>query len=109
MYALSLFRILGKFVDAIDKIQRKFLWSGIEDKKRMSLIAWDKICKPKLEGGFDIRSARSMNKALLAKQGWRVYHDNKEWSSIWKHTHLYEAPSFFDFLSYPIVPSSSTI
>lgn len=106
-YALTLFRILGKFSNAIDEIQRNFLWSGTEDKKRMALIPWDKICKPKLEGDLSIRSTRSMNKSLLAKQGWRFYHDNKEWSSIWKNKYLYEAPSLANFLSYHIFPSST--
>ena len=41
-----------------------------------------------------------MNKALLAKQGWRVYHDDKEWSTIWKHKYLFNAPSLYDFISY---------
>ena len=50
-----------------------------------------------------------MNKALLAKQGWRVYHDNKEWSTIWKHKYLYNVPSLFDFFSYPNDISPSTI
>ena len=40
-YALSLFKIPAKYVDSLDKIQRNFLWSGIEEKKRMALIAWD--------------------------------------------------------------------
>ena len=45
-YALSLFRIPMKFAESIDKIQRKFLWTGTEEKKRMPLIAWDQVCKP---------------------------------------------------------------
>ena len=75
----------------------------------MALIAWDQICKPKMDGGLGIKSVRSVNKALLAKKGWIVYHDNKEWGSIWKHKYLFTTPSLDDFLSYPIVPSSSTI
>ena len=50
-----------------------------------------------------------MNKALLAKQGWRVYHDNKEWSSIWKHKYLCNAPYLSDFLFYPNVISPFAI
>ena len=50
-----------------------------------------------------------MNKALLAKKGWRADHDDKEWSSIWKHKYLYNAPSLSGFLLYPNVISPSTI
>ena len=38
-YACSLFSIQAKFVDAIDKIQRNFLWLGSKERKRVSLIA----------------------------------------------------------------------
>ena len=50
-----------------------------------------------------------MNKALLAKQGWRTYHDNKEWSTIWKHKYLFNVNSLPDFLSSPDVIHPSTI
>ena len=64
-YALSHFKISTKFVDAIDKIKIYFLWSSTEEKKRMALIAWENVCKPKIEGGLGIRSIRSMNKAFF--------------------------------------------
>lgn len=41
IYAFSLFRILVKYAEAIEKIQRRFLWFGVEEKQRMSLVAWD--------------------------------------------------------------------
>lgn len=50
-----------------DKIQRKFLWSRTEENKRLALNAWEKIYKPKMNGGLGIRSIRSMNKAFLEK------------------------------------------
>ena len=50
-----------------------------------------------------------MNKALFAKQGWRVYHDNKECSTIWKHKYLFNAPSLSNFFSYPNVIFPSAI
>ena len=75
----------------------------------MALIAWDQIYKPKMDGGLGIRLVRSMNKALLAKQGWRVYHYHKEWSTIQKHKYLFNVPYLSNFLSYPNVISLSTI
>lgn len=68
-YALSPFKISAKFIDVIDKIQRIFVWFGTKDKKRIALIAQGKVFKPKVEEGLGIKSIRSMNKALLAKEG----------------------------------------
>lgn len=41
------------------------------------MVVWDKICKPKSEGGLGLRRFCGLNKALLAKQIWRIY-ENKE-------------------------------
>lgn len=73
MYALSLFKITGKFAEAIEKIQKAFLWYGFEEKKRMTLIAWDNVCKPKNKGGLGLRNIKTLNKNLLAKQICRTY------------------------------------
>ena len=69
----------------------------------MPLITWDQVCKPISEGGLGIRKISSMNKSLLAKQDWRVYHDYKEWSTIWKHKYLFNAKAISDFFSSPDV------
>jgi hypothetical protein len=108
-YALSLFRIPTKFAEAVDKIQRNFLWTGTEKKKGMPLISWDQVCKPIRGGGLAIQKIRSMNIALLAKQGWRVYHENKQWSNIWKHKYLHNSVSLSDFISSPDVIHPSSI
>lgn len=44
------------------------------EKKKQHLITWDRVCLPKREGGLGIRKTSDMNKALLAKVGWRVMH-----------------------------------
>lgn len=39
LYALSLFKIPRKYALAIEKIQKTFLWTSMENKKRLPLIA----------------------------------------------------------------------
>lgn len=68
--------ILGK----LDKVSRSFLWGSSPEKRRQHLLSWNKICRPKREGGLGIRKTADMNKALLAKVGWRLLH-NKD--SLW--------------------------
>lgn len=43
-------------------------------------MSWQKVCLPKRDGGLGIRLTGKMNKALLAKIGWRIIHENK---SLW--------------------------
>ena len=75
----------------------------------MPLFSWDQVCKPIREGGLGIKKIRSMNKALLAKQGWRTYHYEKEWSNIWKNKYVFNVNSLADFLSSPDVLYPSAI
>ncbi|XP_019091097.1 PREDICTED: uncharacterized protein LOC109128707 [Camelina sativa] len=68
-----------------DKVSRSFLWGSTPDKRKQHLVAWDKVCLPKCEGGLGIRAAKDMNKALIAKMGWRLINDqDKLWARVVK-------------------------
>lgn len=54
--ALSLFIISSKLVEAFERTQHNFLWLRLEDKKHMSLIAWESFCRPQILAGLDVRS-----------------------------------------------------
>lgn len=54
----------------IDKKARRFIWGGDEDTKRVHLLSWDTLQKPKEQGGIGLRSAKQANVAFLAKLGW---------------------------------------
>lgn len=47
----------------------------------MSLLKWNKVCKPKREGGLGIRPLKLMNAALLGKWLWRLGDDC---DGLWK-------------------------
>ena len=51
-----------------------------ETKKKLLLISWKKITKPKKKGGLGLLAANEKNKVLLAKLNWRFH---KEKDSLW--------------------------
>ena len=59
--------------DKLDKINKDFLWGSSSEKRRLHLVGWEKIIRPKDEGWLGIQSARAKNIALLAKLNWRMY------------------------------------
>ena len=49
-------------------------------ERRTHLIRWEVVTRSKQNGGLGLKNMQSMNKAFMAKLGWRVL-DNKE--SLW--------------------------
>ena len=69
--------------DKLDKINRDFLWGSTNEKRKMHMVRWGKIIKPKEEGGLGIQSTRAKNLALLAKLNWRLYHEKEAlWARV---------------------------
>ena len=68
----------------IRNIQRKFLWEGNVDKKKWELVSWDKIYKPKSQGGLGIRYPKKNNEVLGEKNWWGwVTHNMESWAKLW--------------------------
>ena len=76
-------------------IQQDFLWGKEETRKKWALVSWEKICKPKNQGGLGLDNLEILNKALGAKLWWRWVKDPKaQWESIWKEKY---ANAWLDF------------
>ncbi|KAL4613797.1 hypothetical protein ACB092_07G006600 [Castanea dentata] len=69
-----------KILNSIDRLSRNFLWGTSESKKRLHLVSWKKIAKPKKDGGLGIHAAKVKNVSNLAKLNWRLH---AEPSSLW--------------------------
>jgi hypothetical protein len=78
-YMLSLFPIPIAVAKRLEKIQRDFLWGGMNDDFKYHLVEWDKVCTPIDEGGLGIRNIRRFNQALLGKWLWRFAHEEGAW------------------------------
>jgi len=70
-YYLSLFKLPTKVAQEINKIQRRFLWSGQKSGRYSALVKWELIQKPKDKGGLGVADCTLKNAALLFKWWWR--------------------------------------
>lgn len=67
--------LLNHLCEKLDKINKDFLWGSSTEKKKLHLVGWSKIIRPKDEGALGIQATRAKNIALLAKFNWRLYHE----------------------------------
>jgi hypothetical protein len=81
-YFLSLFPIPTSVGARIEKLQRDFLWGGIDDEFKYHLMKWSKVCTPVSEGGLGIRNLVVFNRALLGKWLWRYEIEREAWWRI---------------------------
>jgi hypothetical protein len=80
-YFLSLFPIPTRVANRLEKLQRDFLWCGMDETPKFHLVNWSQICTPLRAGGLAIRNLRSFNKALLGKWLWRY---GLEREALWR-------------------------
>jgi hypothetical protein len=58
-------------------------------ERKIALISWEKICKPKLQGGLGLRDPATLNKVLSAKIWWRWLKRPKDlWARLWRKKYV---------------------
>lgn len=67
----------------------EFWWSSNNKRRKFPLVAWQKLCKKKEEGGMGFHDISRFNQALLCKQAWWIlHHPHSLLSRVLKHCYF---------------------
>ncbi|CAL8991787.1 unnamed protein product [Prunus brigantina] len=89
VYTMQTVKLPGSICEDLDRINRDFFWSGSGKKQKVHLCQWDLVCRPKCRGGIGLKKTADMNRALLAKIGWRMHtRDQGLWAQIYEKKYL---------------------
>nr|XP_016461061.1 PREDICTED: uncharacterized protein LOC107784443 [Nicotiana tabacum] len=89
----QIFILRKKIIQFINTICRRFLWSGNAEPTKKELIAWQKLCCPKVAGGLNFINVELWNKG---KSVW----DTTPKNASWVIQQIFKARKYFDIAGY---------
>ncbi|XP_062005568.1 uncharacterized protein LOC133722711 [Rosa rugosa] len=91
-YPMSVFLLPTSLCKAINSDIANFWWGSIGTKNKVHWKAWDHLCKSKADGGIGFKELLTFNKALLAKQCWRLINNpNSLWCRVLKARYFHQS------------------
>ena len=93
-----------KVLHQINNICRSYLWHGVTDSSAPGNVKWEKVCRPKKEGGLGVRNLYFWNLAVAGKIAWHI---STKQDSLWvKWVHgIYMKGGRWDLFNTPAIAS----
>jgi hypothetical protein len=87
---MSSFLLAKSIIKLIDKIRRAFFWATEEScSGAQCLVAWRKVCSPKVLGGLGIKNIDAQNVCLFLEFCYKILHSH---NLPWKDWLLHHSP-----------------
>jgi len=88
-HTMQCFQLPTTISNNIDRVSREFFWKKFNSEKGLPLVAWDKVCRPKNNGGLGLRKSAAVNQAFQGKLAWKILtKQDSLWVRIMRHKYL---------------------
>ncbi|XP_060216398.1 uncharacterized protein LOC132643887 [Lycium barbarum] len=100
----AIFILPQSVLKVVDKKCREFLWGSNKEGRKMALVSWDTVCKPKKEEGLNVKSSKKWNLTSVGKLIFLLITNKEKLWVKWIHG-IYMQPNE-DFWTH--IPSGSS-